>query len=132
LRTTKSTFAAAACCAASLTAVPVAYAHQTTVSNGVAVTMHIAPDDEPVAGERGSIILVGAKRKGWRFSRSACGCRLVVKDSSGSVLLSRRVRTRTTSFVFPRAGAYRVTFSGRVTRGSRSRSFNASFAYRAS
>jgi hypothetical protein len=123
---------ALAACGAALIAAPSAFAHQTVTSNGVAVTVHVAPDDEPQAGQPAAINVLGARRKGYKFSFKTCGCRLTVTDSSGSTLLSRSVRSKRTNFTFPRTGAYEVTVSGRVKRGRKSRKFNARFAYRAS
>jgi hypothetical protein len=126
----KSIPAIAACVA--LVAAPSALAHQTVTSNGVAVTVHVAPDDEPQAGQPATISVLGAKRKGWRFRFATCRCRLTVTDSAGSRLLDRAVRTKRTTFTFPRAGAYEVAVAGRVTRGKKTRKFTAKFAYRAS
>jgi hypothetical protein len=113
-------------------AVPAALAHQTITSNGVAVTMHIAPDDSPVAGRPAQIVLVGARRHGWRFDRARCGCHLKITSSSGAVVFNRDVRRRVVAFTFPRAGAYQLAFSGHLRHGGHRRSFNAKFAYRAS
>ena len=109
-----------------------ALAHQSATSNGITVTMHIAPDDEPVAGQPTTIVFISAKRRGWSLQRGSCGCRISVTDSSGDVLLDRRSGSRETRFTFPRAGAYRVRISGRLKRDGRTKSFNASFTYRAS
>jgi hypothetical protein len=122
---------ALAVCLAVLIAAPAALAHQTVTSNGVAVTIHVAPDDEPQAGQPAAINVLGARRKGYKFSFRTCGCRLIVTDSSGAKLLDRAVRAKRTTFTFPRSGAYEITVSGRVKRGSRSRKFTARFAYRA-
>lgn len=127
----RRTVAAIAACAAALTAVPSALAHQTVTSNGVSVTVHVAPDDEPQAGQPAAINILGARRKGYKFSFRTCGCRLTVSDSSGAKLLDRAVRAKRTAFTFPRSGAYEITVSGRVTRGRQTRKFNAKFAYRA-
>lgn len=118
--------------AALAVAAPLALAHQTVTSHGVAVTIHIAPDDEPVAGEPAEIVFVGARRRGWRLDRARCRCRLRISDSSGVVVLDRALRTRTTTFTFPRPGAYEVVVSGRVAKGAKRRAFKARFAYRAS
>lgn len=118
-------------CVATLAIASMAFAHQTKTSNGINVTIHIAPDDEPVAGQPASIVFVSAKRPGWSLHRRSCGCRVKVSDSSGTQLLNRSIRTRTTSYTFPKAGAYRITISGHMKRGSKSKSFNASFTYRA-
>lgn len=111
-------------------AVP-ALAHQTAYSRGVAVTLHVNPDDEPVAGTPASVIVERVKvpRMG-RFSFSSCGCRLRITDSGGRVLLDRRVARRTT-FTFPTATAYQLRYSGRYRVGKATRTFRASFAIRA-
>jgi hypothetical protein len=119
---------AAVCLLALLALAPAASAHQSTSSDGVTVTMHIAPDDEPVAGQPATLVLVSAKRRGWR--RGDAAVRLRVTDATGRAVLDRRVRTRAT-FTFPRSGAYRVTWSGRLHKGSRTRPFSAAFTYRA-
>ena len=123
---------AAACLAALLATAPAASAHQSAKSNGITVTMHIAPDDEPVAGQPAALIFVSAKRPGWTLRRSSCGCRFRITDASGASVLDRRFTGRAVTFTFPRSGAYRVSLSGRLQRGRRSRSFDASFTYRAS
>jgi hypothetical protein len=123
---------AAAACLALLVAATPALAHQSATSNGIAVTIHIAPDDEPVAGQASTIVFVSAKRRGWSLRRGSCGCRITVTDSSGATVLDRRTGSRETTFTFPRAGAYRVRISGRLRKGGRTKSFNASFTYRAS
>ena len=123
--------AAGACLALLLAATP-ALAHQSATSNGITVTMHIAPDDEPVAGQPATIVFISAKRRGWSLQRGSCGCRITVTDSSGDTLLNRRSGRRETRITFPRAGAYRIRISGRLQRCDRRKSFNASFTYRAS
>jgi hypothetical protein len=115
-----------------LLAAPVALAHQTVTSNGVSVTVHVAPDDEPQAGKPSQFTVVKVKRKGWHFRIGRCGCRLRIVDASGREILDRAVNTARTSVTFPRAAAYQLTFSGRVTRKGHRRSFAAGFAYRAS
>jgi hypothetical protein len=111
----------------------VAQAHQTTTSKGVTVTMHVTPDDEPVAGRDSTISVTKVKVRKGSFRWSRCSCRLKITDSSGRAVLSRSMTSRTVHFTFPRTGAYRITFSGRVKGrdGGKSRSFSTSFAVRA-
>lgn len=112
------------------TAVP-ALAHQTAYNRGVAVTLHVNPDDEPVAGQPATVLVEKVRPpKGGTFRFSTCRCRLKITSSSGTVLLNRAAGRRT-SFTFPDAAAYRIQFSGRYRKGSRSRTFSASFAIRA-
>jgi hypothetical protein len=124
----RTAIAVAAITAAS--AVP-ALAHQTAYNRGTAVTLHVNPDDEPVAGQRATIIVEKVKPpKGGKFTFSSCRCHLRVTNSSGAVVLDRAAGKRT-SITFPDAAAYRIQFSGRYRKGSRTRTFSASFAIRA-
>jgi hypothetical protein len=109
----------------------IADAHQTAYNHGVAVTMHVSPDDEPVARQAATINVVRVKvpSRG-RFSFRSCGCRLRVTDSSGAVILSRRAGKHT-RITFPRPAAYQIVFSGSYRRGSKKRSFRTTFAIRA-
>jgi hypothetical protein len=106
--------------------------HQTKSNKGVSVTMHVTPDDEPVSGQSSRIIVTKVRAGSWRFSRKRCACYLRISDSAGDVVLNRRVSQRTTRFTFPRATAYEIVFTGRVTRGSKTKRFRVSFAIRAS
>ena len=106
--------------------------HQTETNKGVTVTMHVTPDDEPVSGQSSRIIVSKVKPSSGRFSFKTCKCYLRISDSSGDVVLNRKVTKRTTRFTFPRATAYEVVFTGRVKRGSKTKRFRATFAIRAS
>lgn len=110
-----------------------ALGHQTVSDRGVAVTMHVLPDDEPVAGKPATIVIVKvAPPRGGRFTFASCRtCRVKVRSAQGQTLLNRRTAKRT-PFVFPDAAAYEVTYSGsyRATNG-RTRRFSARFAIRA-
>jgi hypothetical protein len=121
----------AALAAAAFFTIP-ALAHQTVTSNGARVTMHVNPDDAPEAGVSTSIrILKVAVPRGGRFSFSSCGCRLKITNSAGTILRNSAMKSRTT-FRFPSAGAYRLTYSGKYTRSGKRKRFSASFAIRAS
>jgi hypothetical protein len=80
-----------------------ALAHQTVSSNGATVTLHVAPDDAPVAGVASTISIVNVKvpkHATFRLSRA----RLRVIDATGTTLLDRRAAKRV-SFTFPRSAA---------------------------
>jgi hypothetical protein len=110
-----------------------ALAHETVTDHGVAVTMHVLPDDEPRAGAPSTIVIVSAKPpKGGRFTFKACTCRVKVTNARGDVLLNRRAGKRT-PFVFPDPAAYEVTYSGTYrAKGGKTKHFSATFALRAS
>ena len=108
-----------------------ALAHQTVSSNGARVTLHVDPNDEPEAGVSSSIrVLKVAVPRRARFSFRSCGCRLKITDSSGTVLRNAAMTT-STRFEFPKAGAYRLTYSGSYRRSGNRKRFSASFAIRA-
>ena len=120
----------AALAAAAVFTIP-ALAHQTVSSNGARVTLHVDPNDEPEAGRSSSIrVLKVAVPRGARFSYRSCRCRLKITNSAGTILRNAPMTTRT-SFTFPKAGAYRLTYSGRYTRSGNRKKFSASFAIRA-
>ncbi len=109
-----------------------ALAHQTTTSNGARVTLHVDPNDEPEAGASTSIrVLKVAVPRRASFSFRSCGCRLKITNSSGTVLRNSRMGSSTT-FRFPKAGAYRLVYSGSYRRSGDRKRFSASFAIRAS
>ena len=109
-------------------AVP-AIAHQTVSSNGATVTVHVAPDDAPVAGSPSSINIVSVKvPKGATFRLSRA--RVKVTDAGGATLLNRHA-ARHVTFTFPKAGAYEITVSGSYRRHGRTRRFATPFAIRA-
>jgi len=123
-------FAVAAMATLALTAP--ALGHETVTNRGVAVTLHVLPDDEPKAGQPATIVAVKVRPpKGGRFTFKRCACRIKVTDASGKVLLSKRTGKRTT-FTFPRAAAYEITYSGGYrAKTGKTRKFSAAFATRA-
>jgi len=133
MRVPKRPAAAAVAALAVLALSAPALGHQTVSDRGVAVTLHVLPDDEPVAGKPATIVAVKVKPpKGGRFTYKSCKCRVKVTSSSGRVLLSRRTGKRTT-FTFPDAAAYEITYSGSYrTKSKKTRKFAAVFGIRAS
>ena len=96
-----------ACCTATILLIlgaGTAPGHQTESSKGVSVTVHVTPDDEPVAG-RVATISARVKPSRGRFTWRSCKCYLRITDSSGRVVLNRRAK-RSQRFTFPRSTAY--------------------------
>ncbi len=110
-----------------------AIGHQTVSDHGVAVTLHVLPDDEPVAGKPATIVAVAVKPpKGGRFTFGSCRCTVKVTTATGRVLLRKRTGKRT-KFTFPTPAAYEITFSGRYrAKNKKVKRFSAPFAIRAS
>jgi hypothetical protein len=107
-----------------------ATAHQTAYSNGVSVTLHVTPDDEPFAGRASSVRVTRVAPNRGRFRWRTCVCYLKITDSSGKVVVNRRAGRRST-VTFPRATAYEIVFSGRYRRSGDTKRFRAKFAVRA-
>jgi hypothetical protein len=125
---------ALACCVATFLltlGVAMAPGHQTEVSKGVSVTMHVTPEDEPISGRSSKILVTKVKPNRGRFTWSSCKCYLRISDSTGKVVLNRKAK-RSMTFTFPRATAYELVFSGRVKRGGSFKRFRVDFAVRAS
>ena len=119
-----------ACIAISLFGAGAAFAHDRETNNGVSVTVHIDPDDEPVATQPATIVVEKVESKA-KFTWATCKCSWTIADSTGAVLLQQAAKART-SFVFPASGAYQLTFSGRVkATKTRWRAFHIKYAWRA-
>ena len=113
-------------------AVSPAWAHQIASNNGVAVQVHVNPDDEPIAGVPTTVWVVRVKPPlKATFTWATCRCRLRVFDSSGTTLLNSSATAPRTPVTFPEAKAYGITFSGRVKRAGVWRQFKVSYAIRA-
>jgi hypothetical protein len=111
-------------------AVP-AFAHQTAYDGPVAVTVHVTPDDEPIAGRSSTVSITRITVRKGSFSFKTGRTRIRISDSNGHVVLNRRTG-RKTRFTFPRPGAYKIVISGRAKRGGHYRAFSTPFAIRAS
>ena len=119
-----------ACFAVALIGAGVASAHQTLVNNGVAVTLHVTPNDEPVAGEVAQLLVPKVKTRTGKFSWATCRCTIKVSDSAKNVLLNAPATPRT-EFTFPGPAAYKIEVAGRVLRKGKWAVFHVAFAIRA-
>lgn len=116
-----------------LTASTAASAHQTAVNNGVTVTMHVTPNDEPLVGLVSQVLITRVavrKKTATTFGWTTCRCTLRVTDSDANVVFQGVVQPRT-DVTFPAAAAYKLEFSGRVKRKGLWRTFKVAFAIRA-
>ena len=95
------------------------------------MTVHVTPEDEPVAGQPSLILVEKVKTRTGRF----CVGDVPLHDAGLELRRARccaaaASRPRTT-FTFPEPGAYRITVAGRVKRAAGWRWFKVSFAIRA-
>jgi hypothetical protein len=118
------------CFAFSLVGAGAAHAHDRETNNGVSVTVHIAPDDEPIATQPATIVVEKVETKA-KFTWATCKCAWRITDSTGKVVYAKAAKLKT-PFVFPTPGAYQLTFSGRVrATKTRWRGFRINYAWRA-
>lgn len=107
-----------------------AAAHEPQTSNGVTVTLHVDPDDAPVAGQAATILIEDVRTRTGTFAWKTCACTLAVADATGAVV-RKGPAGRATAIVFPQTGAYLVTFAGRVKRSGAWKAFKVTWALRA-
>jgi hypothetical protein len=120
----------AAATAAVATGATTRAAHQTLVNNGVAVTLHVVPNDEPVAGEEALVSIVKIATRNGIFKWSTCRCHMTIFKPDGTKLLDQAAVPKLT-FTFPEASAYGITVSGRVYRKKKWANFKVTFGLRA-
>jgi hypothetical protein len=112
---------------------PAALAHQTAIDNKAAVTVHVNPDDEPIAGRTAYLYVtkVAVGRRA-RFRWSRCGCRLTVTSAGGEPIVDMDVRSsKAIPIVFPQDDVYTIGVSGRYRKRRRWKPFSVNFAIRA-
>lgn len=108
-----------------LSFVPQVGAHTIKTGGDVAVTFHIEPDHNPKAGDTSRAWFAMTRRGGMLVSFSECHCKLGVYLDSSSEDLTQIMSTSlkpvsaeqnknipAADLVFPKAGLYRLEFSG--------------------
>jgi len=96
--------------------VPVA-AHVEAGNNGVSAVMHIAPDDNPTAGQP-TLIIFYMSGQGQNFSVASCGCQLEVRKDGkvvSTAIVEPADETTTdgqASVTFPDEGVYDFRLTG--------------------
>lgn len=106
-----------------------AFAHDRESNNGVTMTLHINPDDEPIATQPALLVIEKVETKS-SFSWKTCRCSMTISDSNDKVIRSGPVGARTV-FTFPVEGAYQIVYAGRVKQKGTWRTFKISYAFRA-
>lgn len=109
----------------------VASAHEPQSNNGVTVTLHVDPDDAPVAGQPATVLFEEVRvGKGTTFTWRTCACTLTVAGGAGTTL-SKGPASRVNRFTFPEPVAYQLALAGRVKRGTAWKAFKVAWALRA-
>lgn len=104
-------------------------AHSVKVSNGVGATIHIDPDDRPVAGQNSKVWISLSKRGGVIIPYESCNCNIEVQsltDSSIRFILPKPTYTNEdrlglhnyVGVVFPQAGRYNLRVVGESKEGA--------------
>src|SRR5690349_13252336 len=120
------TFVVAAATLALAVGVPSALAHDRESNNGVTMTLHIDPDDEPIATQPAVLVIERVETKSV-FSWKTCRCTLTISDSNNTVVRSGAVGAKAT-FTFPAEGAYQIVYAGRVQKSGKWRTFRIVYA----
>ncbi len=114
---------------------PYAFAHILKVDGKIGVTVHIDPDDQPVAGKE-SKIFVDIQDQSGRFNPSnpeSCDCFITI-TSEGKKMASMSLVSGGTyaqlRYTFPKAGEYLLTIDGNPNgTGKVFQSFHTEFEY---
>lgn len=116
---------------------PVLIAHEVKTSKGVGATIHIAPDDRPVAGKKSTIWIALTKRGGQTIPYEKCDCRIEVQSvadpsikftlSSPSKLVENYIGVPSLEVTFPQAGRYELRLIGSPKEESEFRPFELTF-----
>lgn len=98
--------------------VPAVSAHVTEKADGLAVTLHMEPGDNPIIGEPANLFL-NARDRSLKFNPENCNCNLLVTGGSRTLLQSaltpaeaRSSYTFKVPIVFPEKGVYKIDFYG--------------------
>lgn len=101
---------------------PVLIAHEVKASKGVGATIHIDPDDRPVAGKKSTIWITLTKRGGQTIPYEKCNCRMEVQSaadpsikftlSNPSTLVESYLGVPSLEVTFPQAGRYELRLIG--------------------
>ena len=97
---------------------PTTFAHELKQNNGTSLVLHILPDDDPLVGEPTDLDLsFGSSKNG--FNIANCDCSLDINQSGKlikHIVLNPSApgatQTASTTFIFPKAGAYNVIVTG--------------------
>lgn len=97
---------------------PVALAHFPATDKQMTVTLHVDPNDQPIAGQPAVLNFIYDDQQG-KFNSQKCDCRVAIYDQGTQVFSglsdpdSTGVYGGNLSYMFSKAGAYTINLSGR-------------------
>ena len=101
---------------------PIRIAHEVKTSNDVGGTIHIDPNDRPIAGQKSRVWIALTKRGGEIIPYEKCDCRLEVRSLTNksikfavpkaASILDRYLGLPSIEVTFPEAGRYELRLSG--------------------
>ena len=106
---------------------PIRIAHEVRTSQEVGGTIHIEPNDRPIAGKKTTIWIALTKRGGEIIPYGKCNCRLEVRSLSDRnikftvanplAIIERYLGLPSMEVTFPQVGRYELKLSGSARDG---------------
>lgn len=106
---------------------PVRIAHEVKTSQEVGGTIHIEPNDRPVAGKKSRIWIALTKRGGEIIPYGKCNCQLEVRSltdrnikftvANPLAIIERYLGLPSMEVTFPQVGRYELRLSGSAREG---------------
>jgi hypothetical protein len=107
---------------------PVLIAHEVKISNDVGGTIHIEPNDRPIAGRKSRVWIGLTKRGGDLIPYDRCDCLLEVRSltdksiqftaSKLPSILDRYLGLPSIEVIFPQVGRYELRLTGSAKEGT--------------
>jgi hypothetical protein len=101
---------------------PVLIAHEVRTSNSVGGTIHIEPNDRPIAGQKSRVWIALTRRGGEIIPYEKCNCRLEVRSltnknikftaSKSASILDSYLGLPSIEVTFPQVGRYELQLNG--------------------
>lgn len=113
------------------------FAHVLQANRDVGVIMHIAPDDDPVAGKESEIFLEFKDPNG-KFDPKNCDCSILITTNDSNLYYKKIFGDQNTKqtlllpFTFPEKGIYNIEITGKPKKKDAFGPFNISFDVRVS
>ena len=111
---------------------PIKIAHEVKVSSEIGGTIHIDPNDRPIAGKKSRVWIALTRRGGETVPYSSCNCQMEIQSQSDRNLkfspdrsfsfldrfLEQFLGLPSVSVIFPQVGRYQLKLTGTAKNGS--------------